>query len=306
MAKKTLGDWISDAANDSDKEGALTAIVLCHMQGMQRQEIHTSKFGLSTSRSPHDVGAMLKKKAEEFCQDMPGVQMFQLLAFYGGRGEPEATHPFAINVNNYGENGLSTENPTSQGTLQQQMRHGEMLVQQVYRRQQAQDEYSIRMTDGFMNMFSRMMEHLDKSVERQIEATNIAMDLMQRAKDRDHEQRMQQLQFERSTAERKKWLAFAPPLINQLLGREVFPQSTEDSALVEQIIDAIKPEDLAKLSGLLPPEMWGPLASRFQKTIDRKTKEESEAKALMPPVTDAAEEAAGRVQPSTSIVKRIK
>jgi hypothetical protein len=302
MAKMTLGQWVREACLDEDKGEKLTAIILVHMQGMQQQEIHTAKFGLSTTKTAEDVGAMLKKKAEEYCQDMPGVQMFQLLAFYGGRTEPEARHPFVINVNNHGENGLFTENPTTQGSLQQQMRHGEMLIQQVYRRQQAQDDYSMRLTNGFMEIVEGLSNRLEKALAGQMEATTIAMDLMTKQRDKEHEYAMQKLTFERQTAERKKWLAFAPPLINQLLGREVFPQSTEDSALVEQIADAIKPEDLTKLSGLLPPEMWGPLASRMQKHFEKKERETAETKALMPPVTDAAAEAAGRVQPTSLTV----
>jgi hypothetical protein len=69
-----------------------------------------------------------------------------------------------------------------------------------------------------------------------------------------HEFKMKELEFERSTEERKKWLDFAPSLVNTILGSEVFPQSTEDTSLLESIADSLSEEDLMKLSSVLKPE----------------------------------------------------
>jgi hypothetical protein len=308
MARQTLAQWIHECATDTDKTGQLRQIQLVHMVGQQRQEIDGCKFGGSKDLSIEALGQRFRSKAEAYCQDMPGVQMFMLLAFFGESREEEARHPFAINVNQHGENGLMTENPTTQGMTQQHMRHAEMLVQQVYRRQQSQDEFQLRLMERMESSLGRLQGALDNEIARRLEATDIAMQLLGRENDRYHEQEMERMRFERSTAERKKWLAFGPPLINSLLGREVFPQSTADTAMVESIIENLPMEDIAKIGGSLPPTVLGPLMARVQKYHADKEKDEKELEALTPPkltqVVDPAADAAGRVQPITSITKR--
>lgn len=310
MARQTLAGWIQECALDEDKSGKLVRIALVHMQGQQRMEIDSTKFGSSNDASVDALGQRFKTKAEAFCQDMPGVQMFMLLAFFGTRKEEEAFHPFAINVNNHGENGLMTENPTSQGMVQQAMRRDEMLIQQVYRRQQAMDESAIRREELSDRRMARLEEALDRAIAGRLEATDIAMQLLGRENDRFHEQEMTRLQFERSTIERKKWLSFAPPLINSLLGREVFPANTADTALVEGIIENLPVEDIGKIAGSLQPAVLGPLMARVQQFHAQKKKEEEELESLTPPklthVADPAADAAGRVQPITSSITPIR
>ena len=270
--RKSLETWINEAMTDTDKEGQLSMISLVHMVGMQTKEIHTTKFGGKTIQAK-ELAEMLRGKAETHCQDIPGVQTFQLLAFYGNKQNHEASLPFVVNVSQDNNNGLWTEPPTEQGRTQMEMRRGEMLFQQVYRRQQVMDETMIRM----LELSNR---HNEKLLRENQDAFGIVKDMIMEKALNDHNRQMEALKFERATGERKKWMSWAPMLINTILGREVFPQSAADTSLVEAIAESLGEDDIMKLAGAIKPELMGPLAARMQAYMVKKEKEESDIKRL--------------------------
>lgn len=270
--RKTADMWINEAITDPDKDGKCSMISLVHMVGQQEKEIHTTKFGGGKDWKAIDLAAMFMDKARTYCQDIHGLQTFQLLAFYDGRTTPQAFFPFTVNSENT-TGALGTEAPTETGRTQQLMRQGEMLFQQTYRRQQVQDEFMTRL----ISMQSTMIKELSQENR---DAFGIVKEmLMQKALD-DHNRAMEQLKFQRETAERKKWMGWAPPLLNTILGKEIFPQSTADTALVEGIADSLTEEDIMKIAGVLKPEVWGPLAHRMHAYMQKRNLEEEQIKAL--------------------------
>lgn len=274
MARKTLDRWIDEAMTDPEKK-RITRFTLVHMVGMQYQEIHTVRFTDKGGHEAKSLATMFRGKAETYSQDLPGVQTFVLWAYYGAE-EPEARMPFMVNVemDSRGASGLSTEPPTEQGQTMQKMRQSEAMFQQVYRRQQTMDEFSLRMIEVQGKMIDRLLhENMDH--------IKIATDMLVNQQLNDHTRRMEALQFERSTSERKKWMQFAPVLINTLLGKEVFPQSTEDTALIEGLAESVDEELLGKLMGVgIPDALMGPLASRVQRALEKKRKETEAIRAL--------------------------
>jgi len=289
IRRKTLEAWIDEAITDPDKDGKCTMISLVHMIGMQEKEIHTTKFGGGKAWTANDLGAMFHQKASAYCQDIPGIQTFQLIAFYGDRTTPQAFQPFTISVNR-DANGLTTESPTEQGRLQMSMRNEQRVLDQVYRRQQTMDEHSIRLISQQTNIIQSLLsENRD--------AFNIVKDmLMAKALD-EHNRTMDQLKFERQTIERKKMMGWVPALANTILGREIFPQSTADTSLVESIADSLNEDDIGRLAASLKPELWGPLAARMHAYMQKKNKEEADVKALsaMTKSPDPESDAAGDV-----------
>jgi len=281
-----MDSWIAEALTDPDKEPRKCSMIsLVHMVGQIQKEIHSTSFKGGRSWTAEQLATMFNGKAQTYCQDIPGVQSFQLLAFYGESTTAEAFFPFMVNVSTE-FNGLATEAPTDTGQKQQTMRHNEMLLQQVYRRQQTLDEFSTRL----ISMQAGIIQNLTQ--ENRDAFTIVKEMLMERALS-DHKHKMDQLQFERETTERKKWLSFAPPLLNTLLGRELFPQGTADTALVESIADSLTQEDIMKLASSLKPELWGPLAARMHAYMEKKSKEDEQLKqisqyASSDPESDAA------------------
>lgn len=71
----------------------------------------------------------------------------------------------------------------------------------------------------------------------------------------------------------------APALVNSIAGREVFPQSSEDTALVDAIAEGVKPEQIAMLAHLVPPSLAGPLMDRLGRALDAKAEREKAATA---------------------------
>jgi len=272
--KKSLDSWIGEALQDTDKEGKCSMMSLVHMVGQQPKEIHTTKFGAGKSWNEVELATMFRGKATTYCQDLPGVQTFQLLAFYGAKTAPEAFMPFVVNVNsNEAFGGLGTESPTEQGMRAQDMRQREMMFQQVYRRQQIMDDYTLRLIE----QQGRTIESVSRENR---EAYEIVKEVLMEKALNEHNRKMDQLKFERDTGERRKWMAWAPPLINTILGREIFPQSTADTALVESIAESLSEDDIMKLAGAIKPELMGPLAARMGSYMQKKQIEDQQLKQL--------------------------
>lgn len=287
MARRvSLGEWIRDAMLDPDKDAPLTAFSLVHMVGQQQLEIHGTKILPGSAANAEQLANIFQGKAEAYSQDLIGVQHFVLLAFYGGREQPQARHPFLLN----GKTDLdgATEAPDERGRVQQSMRHTEMFIQQVFRRQQTLDEYSNRMINS-------QAAHIQMLQTENRDMFQILRESMMREVQQNHAMEMERLSFERATTERKKILQFLPPLVNTILGKEVFPQSTADTALIETIVDSLSGEDVQKLmaSGAIKPEILGPLFARFEQVEKKRQAEAEERKALMPPAANPEREAAG-------------
>ena len=274
MKRKSLDTWIAEAMADTDKEGKLSQIVLVHMVGLQQKEIHTTKFSTGKNWTARDLAEMFRNKAESYCQDLPGAQTFQLLAFYS-KNEPEAFQPFTINVSAV-EGSLGTEAPTEQGRLQQVMRQYESLFQQTYRKQQVLDDYTIR-------LLSQQGSLIDKLTKENQDAFTIVKEMLMERALSEHGMRMKELEYERRSALYEKVTGFAPALINTVTGREVFPQSAADTALIEGLADSLSEnateETIMQLAGLIKPELLGPLMSRLEQHEKKKEKQKKARKA---------------------------
>jgi hypothetical protein len=252
------------------------------MVGTLEKEIHSVRLGAGKNVHEKQLAELFQHKAESYCQDIPGVQTFGLLAFYG-KGEAEARHPFLINSEpDYG--GLSTEGPTNQGQIQQMMRHNETAMQIAFRQSNAAFEQ--------LNLNMRIMSEIaSKALTENRDYLEVVTKLVLERSTNDHDNRMKQLEFERASEERKNLMRSAPALLNTIFGREVFPQATEDTALIETIADKLSPEDIEKLAGIVPVELLGPLMNRFQKAFEAKQLKRSQEQRLLAkvnPEDDAA------------------
>ena len=290
MAKrKPLDKWILEALTDTDKDGPISAISLMHMRGMQPVELHTWKA--RAGADPKQLAELFQDKARTYCQDLPGVQTFNLWAFYG-KTEPEGQMPFTVRVEaDLHESGLTTEAPTETGVKQMSMRWAEMLQGQVYRRQQIMDDHSIRMIE----QQSRMIESL---MSDRFAGAEIIVKMMMEQQANTHKLEMERLTFERATRDRETLMKLAPPLVNSLTGKEVFPQNTADSALLETIVTEMDDEKLEKLMGSImelgiPDAVMGPLANRIMQIRQKKAQREQAQRQLPVYKGDPADDVKG-------------
>jgi len=279
MARKTLDKWLSEVIADPDKE-RVTRVVLVHMQGgnagsLSPVEVDSFKFTATGSAEPKVLADRFRGKAEAYAQDLAGVQTFNIWVFYGTSNEPGARQPFMVQQSaEASQGGLWTEPPDGTGQTMQKMRQNEALFQQVYRRQQTLDDLALR------------REQFNEQVRHNLMAENMDMfgmmkDLMMQMGNQDHERRMTEMQYRRSSEERKKLLQFAPALVNTLIGKEIFPQSAEDTALIETLAEHITEEQVQMLGTLgIPAEAVGALNSRVAKAMKEKREAEEEIKRL--------------------------
>lgn len=261
--RQTLEQWIHEALTDEDKGKPCSALSLVHRSGPREQEIHTTHLG-TRQWSAQDLAKMFLGKAENYAAELPGAQQFNLLAFYGGNPQWEAIKPFMI-AGMEELPGMATEPATKEGMVAQAMRHNEAMMQFMMKQTQV-------LTSAMNGMFDQVVrENMSLRKENQ-DATIIVRDAMLKLTGQRDEAAMKRLEFQRASEERAKWLSFGPAFINTILGREVFPQGTADSALIDAIAENLSEDDIRKLAatGVIKPEVWGPLAARMSKTLERK------------------------------------
>jgi hypothetical protein len=276
MAKQPLDSWIREALTDQDKEGECGAIALMHVSQGGDKEVHTVRFG-AKQHDPSALGKLFRHKAEGYGSELTGVQQFCLCAFYkdpGGqlRSEPEARHPFQINGElDYG--GLATEGPNAAGLVSQAMRHNEVLAQTYVRG-------NSNVIDAQNTLIIQQNAIIGQLLQENHSALEVVKSVMVERMQDDHKFRMEQLQFQRSSGEREKWLKMLPAVVNGFFGREVLPIAAEDTAIVETMATQLTEGQLKALSTQLPPELWGLIAQRMERFLREKREAAERTEAL--------------------------
>lgn len=262
LRRNPLYDWLRIALNDPDKEGPCTAIALVKSDRGLDTEVTTKRFHSGQQWTVEGLAEELYNRAKEDCKDDKGIEhTYKLLPFYG-KDVPEGEKRFKLTP--YGEDvELLNEAPDARGALAQAMRLSEGLVQGAFR--------LITQVHG-----SAATELQDLRKENR-ELFTMVKDTMVKLVDSQYERELKLEEFKRDTAERRQWLQFAPALMNTVLGRDVFPQSTVDTALVEGVAESLSEEDLQLLATKIKPELWGPLAARLEKFHKEKKKAKDEA-----------------------------
>jgi hypothetical protein len=256
-----LETWINNARIDQDKDGPCTAFALVHRPS--DRELHFIQLGGSPGRSDAELAAVFLGHAQSYADGMSSVQSFELLAFYG-RNEPESFKPFQISGKTEFDGG-ATEPPDERGAKAQSMRLTEMIVQGSFRAVET-------MQRAARDMVSDMgSENKDLRAENR-EMFKVLKELLVEREKLAHDRQIEQMRYQRTSEERAMWLKMAPPLVNSMMGKEVFPVSTADTALITAAVEHITPEQMQLLSGVLPPEVWGPLATRMQQILEEKEK----------------------------------
>lgn len=277
--RKSLKSWIEECLSDTEKGGPCSCLSLIYKKPEGgSKEIHSLKLGGKT-HDPEQLSNMFKGKAETYAQDLEGIQRFSLIAFYKSTHEPEAELPFIIVDGELSSRtGRSVkEDPTATGLMAQFMRHLER-----------KDESLIDVVKGFaavtLNNHQLMVTENQRLREEVNDAYSIVREMVLERRKEDHDMRMKEMQFARESEDRKQLFKTLPALANTVAGREVFPQSVADTALIEGLGEHIAPDDIKKLVdlGVIKAEVAGPLIARLAEIQERKNKEAEAVKQLPP------------------------
>lgn len=275
--KQSLANWIAEAVLDSEKGSKCTRIALVHMQGVTEKPIYVHKLPEKTSDELFEsLGEIFENKADNYADGLPGHQTFQLLAFYGDRPKPDASKPFGVSGYTQME-GLMTEGPTSTGFMQQMMRLMEGLTRTYVNKDAILFDTALRQNESLAK------ENIALRREN-LEAVTFMKEFLLSQATNQHELRMKELAFQRESDERKMLFQTAPSLLNTMLGREVVPQPTADTGMLEGILDLVMKLGPAEAGPLLaklnpPPPMLMALTARMKRLTENK---ENEIKARAP------------------------
>ena len=274
--KMSLEQWVHSALEDKDYERPCSAIsVVCVTPGGD-VEIKTTVIGNGRSWSAKDLADYLYNLAGGYCQDLPGVHTFKLLAFYGSP-EPRLRHPFMVS-GQFDNHGLGTEPATNEGQRMQHMRHVEGLTQAMMQERLVLLELPVRTIRAMSEYQASLMQELRETRTENLDAIRMAKEMILKEASQKTEREIALKKFERESKEREILMKFAPIVINELTGKEIVPQSTADTLLIETLAENLTEEGFQKIiaTGAIPPEAIGILMSRMTQVLKKK-REHAEA-----------------------------
>lgn len=294
--RQSTAQWIQEVASEKRDDRSCTSIALVHKHGVEDgREVWV---GLVNGRSADELAEIFERKAKSVAQDLgatgSGTQMFELWAFYGGRPTPEAWHPLVVR-SKMPRDGFGSEGPAGHGPEAQRMRQGEGVFGQMFAKQAHLDRAQAE-------MITFLGTSLVSALRDNAQLSRDAIAAMRREADRAHEYRMAEIREMKSLAFTEKLMNIAPPLMNTAFGKEVFPQSTADTAMFTTIVEGMVDKNPALLEMFVDgfkenPEIHGLLAARVTEIVKAKTdREESREKILKAiPQTDPEADAGGQV-----------
>ncbi len=260
MAQDRVEKWIRRVLTDANltNEGTRKcfAISLMHVTSGIKTEVQTQKLG-SKPWDPKQLADMFEGIADEHSAGLSstesgsGQESYNLVAFFDDMPDlPQCPLPLMRRTGPMAlpDDPVVSEPPTPKGELQQAMRHKEGYLQFVLE--------AMARTFSAQTMVLEMQQKRLAQVERENQDTmELAKEMIFKEAANAHAYVMVEKDFERKTEERKRLMQAAPAVINQLLGREVIPQSTVDSTLIEGLFDSLDEPTIAKVLEVIGPKM---------------------------------------------------
>jgi hypothetical protein len=288
--RQPLDAWLDEVMRDTSRGEPCTQVVLVHKTGVEEgRQVWAAPIN---GKHPRELAEMFERKARSTAQDLglfgTGVQMFELWAFYGNRERPEAWHPLVVK-SKIPRDGNGSEGPAGHGPEAQRMRHLEGSQQQVYAKQAHLDREQA-------SLITFLGSTLNSVLREAMQDKKDMIKMFAAMVDRQHEYRMQEIQAIKDQQWKDKLLTLAPAAVNTAFGKEVFPQSTADTALITSIVEGMADESPEMLEILLArfkdkPEIHGILSARVTEIIKAKTDKEEERMRALDAIPDGDPEA---------------
>lgn len=269
MARISHDKWIAEVVNELQDGAPCSSLSVSHREGSLTKEIYSIIITKDTKINPMEVSELLRKKAENHVQDLPGNQLFELQARYGGRSDCSVRLPFRISGTSeamYGE----TEPPTPEGKQMQSMRWGE-FGHQFWAKQVTE---LVRIGIDRERVLSDTVQKL--TVENR-EAFDLLKNAILQQASNQHQYRLEEMRFQRESMVYSELARYAPALLNTVTGRELIPQSSADSALVESMIEHLTPQQIEAMKHTFPPKVFAVIMARANEYWSKKVAAEKTA-----------------------------
>jgi hypothetical protein len=282
--KISLETWIqSTVLNEED--GKCTLLSCNHVVGTSLDEVQTHKLGGTNPLNARELAEMFQGRARIHCQELEGTQLFRMLAFYEGRGEPQAKFHFRVQ----GEtefDGVVTEKADVKGFLGQSMRLFEANTSSTFRKDAMLFETMIRsnqiMADNNVKLTQQVMEAM--TAMSNMMAANLQLQA---------EGRVEEIKLKAQFEERKMLIGMAPHMLNAAVGKEVMPVAASQESVFLELANTLTQEEFKMIMGTLGsrnPKLAAILSHQLSDALknQREAKEEEMRTAnLMNPEDDA-------------------
>jgi hypothetical protein len=275
MAKKrqSVDQWVQSVISEKVEDKGCSAIALLHLKGVGGATEEITTRPVEGTIDVAEVANFLVGRAEGFSQDLPGLQTFKLIAFYGTN---EAHNPFHFttsdgNVTSRTEIMMSAHEPTPTGLLGQLMKHNETLMSQNNQLVTA----NMTMANGVLAMCFGPQGVIQASIRAQLETVEIVKDV-----NLDMFKQRKELAIEEHKAAsdlqmRKAIIDVFPHMVNRFTGREVFDENSNRAKAFEALAVKFSPKDIEFLVsiGKLSQEEGLLLSAQCAAIIEEKRKE---------------------------------
>jgi hypothetical protein len=274
----TLSEWIDTISRDPDR-GILTAISCKHLVGgpygtQTGDEVGGLTFVQGKPWDVKETALFFQSRCQTYAQDLPGTQRFKLFAYFGSP-EPAAFFHIEVTGRTLYEHG-ETEEATDRGSRGQGMRLTELIVGKTF----SKDNELWNMAKILL---TEMKQDRDEHRQEARESFGIIKELLQEKIANVHEQKMKELEFERSTQERKKLILLLPAIVNFVTGKKIMGEGNADTAILQtaaEVIRKLPPADKTRALEMMPPELAIVMGARLKELADQQEVEEQATRLL--------------------------
>lgn len=277
---KSFPEWLAFALNHPDKQkingdpAACVALSIVHVMGGAEREIHGIKLG---GKRFDDAGTLaladtIRGIAQTDAQNMSGSQQYVVYAFYEEGQQAGARFVLRESGHLLAPAGdLASEPPTLEGQTTARMRREEGMFQAMM----ATMGNLINQQNQFMTVQgARVVETARENRELFAYVKEVVLDMVMNTQAHD----LKVLEHRRNTEIMSKALQFAPSMINTITGKEVVPQGTADTMLLEALAEAIDEDTMATIGpallGKVPAAAQGVLFARLEQIVKAKNAKE--------------------------------
>jgi hypothetical protein len=271
--RQTVEQWVASVISEVIDGKGCSAIALLHLKGVGGATEEVTTKPTEGTVNSKELGDHLIGRAEGFSQDLPGLQTFKLIAFYG-TNEPHNPFHFTTSdgaVMSRSETMMSAHEPTPAGLLGQLMKTNE-----VQARQNADlVQQNMLMANNVIAMCLGPQGMIQQSIKSQLEAVEVVKDAMLDMSKQRREIVIEEHKAAQDLQTRKAIIDAMPLLINRVTGHEVFDEKSNRAKMLELFAMKISPQDLEVLvsMGKLTTQEALVISSQFAAIVEEKKKE---------------------------------
>lgn len=293
--RMTVEQWVQTVITDVVDGRPCSAIACAHLKGMggATEEVVTKPLEGGPVNAK-ELADYFIGRAEGFSQELPGLQTFKLLAFYG-TSEPH--NPFHFTVSDGSlisrtEAMQTAHEPTPTGLLGQLMKHNEALVQQ----NMLLTQNNMQLSQSIIGMCLGPQGIIAQARQTELEAIGVVKDATLDMFKQRRELRLEEIKAAQELQTRQAITAAIPQLVNRFAGHEVFSETSNKAAIIDRLAMRISPEDLELLvqMGKITKEEALLLSAQFAAIVQEKKKELEALKAVPPEEGFSSEGANGK------------